>query len=172
MIWLLLTPFVMAACVIAMRMKIRKDFGLCIFFGCFFGFFSSLLFLITPATIVGIGNTYEIVPDQSYALVALKERDGIYGRFFLGSGTIEGSQYYFWYRKTQDGGIQGGRTYRDPSVAIREITDGSQPRMQTYRWADPTWWQYWFTIDQSGPIQDISPIFYIPKGSIQEGYAL
>ena len=138
-------------------------------------------FVLIPMTIIGllpafvIGSMQPVVAVEykSYPLVALSEKDGMAGRsYFLGEGSIADQQYYFWYRKNGDY-IQGGKTIREPYVRIFE--DNSQPRLVTFTTAyKSTWWAqngWLFGIDIRSPV-DIVPDFYIPPGSIKEGFSL
>jgi hypothetical protein len=136
--------------------------------------FTGVISLI-PFTVLSIigSNTDRVMKlDRDYPLVALRERDGVEGHFFLGSGSISDKQYYFWYR--QDGNfISGGKTEREPSVHIHE--GDYKPFMRTWKaeyknpWVAKHGWL--FSLD----LRDTdwySPDFYIPTGSIQQGYGL
>jgi hypothetical protein len=145
-----------------------------IFFGCFITAFISAFPLGFAAY---LGSLPEVigVQDTEYPLVALREKDGMSGNFFLGSGTIRDVQYYFWYRRNSNGSISGGKTYREPGVEIRETEDGSTPKMVTFKtqYVSPNiagvlWWVALDMRDETS----WCPRFYIPKGSVKEGYTL
>ena len=112
--------------------------------------------------------------DQEYPLVALRERDGVQGNFyFLGAGSIRDAQYYFWYRRNPGGDVSGGKTYRGPGVRIYE---GSEtPKMVTFKteYVNPgiESWLWLVGLDMRDET-DWCPDFYIPTGSIKEGYVL
>jgi hypothetical protein len=123
-----------------------------------------LLMSVIPATVA--------VADAPTPLVSLKERDGLQGSFFLGSGTIQDQQYYFWYARDTDGAIYGGKTVRDTDVRIYEM-DGAAYMVtfhEEYKslWVAQHWWLFMFDLRE----KRYAPQFYIPKGSIQEGYSL
>jgi hypothetical protein len=112
--------------------------------------------------------------DKKYPLVALREKDGGSGRFyFLGTGSIEDTQYYFWYRKNEDGSVSGGKTRRVPGVRIYEDTD--EPYMQTFKTKYKAAWvgKYLWLVGIDMRSDEVwYPDFHIPAGSIQEGYVL
>jgi hypothetical protein len=137
-------------------------------------FFSALLSLIPFGVSCLIGSIPKVtgIADAPYPLIALREKDGTTGRFFLGSGTINDSQYYFWYRRAPDGSVRGGKTYREAGVRIWESDD---PHMTTFHpeyknvWAKKLLWLVGTDLRDT---ETFCPDFYIPKGSIKEGFEL
>lgn len=117
------------------------------------------------------------VKAAEFELIALKDRDGFSGRFyFLGMGTLNDEQYYFWYRKNKDGSISGGKTPRHPEVLINELDDiGAKPIMVTYKtvYTNKLVQKYIWLIgyDRSGQ-EESWPRFIIPKGSIKQDITL
>lgn len=124
-----------------------------------------------PAMVLGSNTTRRWHANPPLPLIALREKDGFQGSFFLGSGMVRDQQYYFWYRRMPDGTIEGGKTLRGPGVRIHELTDGSQPRMVEFAYDEPSDLYKFFLIDLRED-ESLLPDFYIPKGSIQEGYSL
>jgi hypothetical protein len=191
MIWLLPIPFVLfftfKNLIDGDWLMIDREFEhfwqwpfLAIAFTIFVGLFISALI---SGALIGVGCAIGSMPervgieDKTYDLVTLRERDGVNGQFyFLGAGSIHDVQYYFWYRRNADGTIAGGKTVRAPGVRIHEIADGSAPRMMTFRTVysnaifNSVLWQL-LALDPRDEA-DWFPDFYIPKGSIKEGYAL
>lgn len=138
-------------------------------------FFSFLISLVPIGMAYFIQSTYEVtgVKDREYPLVALREKDGISGNFyFLGSGTFQDSQYYFWYRKDGDH-ISGGKTLREQGVRIYE--EPGEAKMMTYKtaykseWTKKYGWIFGLGIEEDHKWCDT---FSIPLGSIKEGYSL
>lgn len=111
--------------------------------------------------------------DKRYPLVSLKQRDGVEGVFFLGTGMLGSSQYYFWYRRDGDA-IRGGKTDRCPGVRIYE--EDGDPFMQTYktayRWKWARRWLWLVAIDIRADDKEWCEDFHIPPGSVQEGFQL
>jgi hypothetical protein len=138
-------------------------------------FFSGLISMVP----LGIGMIAGSLPervgrfDRDYPLVALREKDGVTGQFyFLGAGSINDTQYYFWYRK--DGGhISGGKTVRESGVRIYQ--DDTPPRMVTFKteYVSPIWDQIgWLIMLDVRDPGGWCPDFHIPPGSIKEGFQL
>lgn len=143
-----------------------------IFSGCFL---SALISLVPIGIAIYIGSLPELVgtKDQEYPLIALREKDGFSGQgYFLGAGFIGDKQYYFWYRRDPKGYISGGKTVREPHVDIYE-TEGI-PKMVTSKTAYANEhikkWYWLIGLDLRDP--DWCDRFYIPKGSIKEGFTL
>jgi len=111
--------------------------------------------------------------------MTLQVKDGHQGAFFLGTGMIENTMYYFWYRRNEDGSVSGGKTARSEGVRIFDnIEVGGSPYMQTYKtsyvskfWSKCIWL---IGIDRSKEDDEDSwcPSFHIPAGSIKEGFVL
>jgi hypothetical protein len=143
-----------------------------VFAGCFIAFLISLVPLGIAYGIGAIPKRKGVMCEE-FELISLKEKDGITGRFFLGTGFIEGIEYYFWYRKNENGSISGGKTQRQEGVEIYEKDE--TPKMITFETDYTNKYVKYFIwiigIDRRG---DVSwcPRFIIPKGSIKEGYTL
>jgi hypothetical protein len=185
MIWILSIPFIIF---FTFKDLIESKFSQCyhcdgkgflgwcflIFVGCFISFLISWV-PIGIAAFIGSFPERTGIKDKEYPLISLRERDGTSGQFyFLGSGSINDVQYYFWYRRNSGGDISGGKTIRESDVRIYE-TDGSEAKMITfkteYKNRDVWRWLWIFGIDLRDRA-DWCPDFYIPKGSIKEGYQL
>lgn len=149
---------------------------------CFFlfvgGFISFIISLVPVGLACAIGSMPEThgIKDKEYPLVALREKDGIKGRFyFLGAGSIDDCQYYFWYRRDQNGAVSGGKTTREPGVKIYDTKNNDKPSMVTFREEyknkKTEQWLWIIGIDMRDTT-DFCPDFYIPKGSIKDGYSL
>jgi hypothetical protein len=95
--------------------------------------------------------------------------------YFLGSGFISDTQYYFWYRKQGDS-LRGGKTRRTEDVRIYYIKDPqTPPHMTTFRTEYKWKWarKYYWLVGLNGKNNHYyHPDFYIPEGSIQEGFSL
>lgn len=147
------------------------DWGFMLFVGCFFSF---LISLVPIGLSAWIGSMPEIVgvKDKTYNLIALRQQDGVKGRFFLGSGYIGDEQYYFWYRLNPDGSVSGGKTERQDGVRIYY---GPEPTMTTFRteykssMASKYLWIVGLDLRRK---EDWWPDFKIPEGSIKEGFSL
>ncbi len=83
--------------------------------------FSTILFVIFTAVAFGVGLGFASLiglavpkhwtgPERA-KLVSLRDGDGISGAFFLGTGSIGTTQYYFFYKDAERGGTNPGRSW-------------------------------------------------------------
>ena len=68
--------------------------------------FVGLLVGASIALLFGVGAQTEERVVQSSEIVAIADGSGVSGSFFLGSGTVNDVQYYFYYQKEGDGFVQ------------------------------------------------------------------
>ena len=68
---------------------------------------------------------------EKVTLVALKEDGGTQGSFFLGTGSIDGDEYYRFYKEVTGGGYQLDKIDTDEDVTIFE--GGGPYTLTTYR---------------------------------------
>ncbi len=183
MIWYLIVPFIVYFTFsnlirgnwLLMQGQSRMNFlewCFTIFVGCFLSLLISSVPIGLSCLIGSIPKTIGVANIPS-PLITLHLKDGIEGRFFLGSGYVGDAQYYFWYRKNADGSISGGKTRRNPGVRIYE--DESQPRIVTFHteYSNSIWNKLlWIVGTDMRDDEDWCPEFYIPKGSIKEGFSL
>ncbi len=184
MIWLLLIPVIIY---LTFQNMITSDFPVLDHAGghrnflewCFtigVACFISGLISLVP---LGIGIFLGSLPyrvgkfDREYPLIALREKDGASGQFyFLGAGSVNNVQYYFWYRKNGDH-IEGGKTVRASGVRIYQ--DNRGPCMVTFKtqYVSPVWGQIgWMLFLDVSDLEGWYPDFHIPAGSIKEGFSL
>lgn len=72
------------------------------------------------ATFIGLAFPTNAIMESKTELAALRVKDGVEGHFFLGSGTVEGKQYYFYYLKNEDGSLTPAKVNADEDVKIYE----------------------------------------------------
>lgn len=149
---------------------------------CFMLFVWVSISLILSLIMWGISSALGTIPeregkaDKKYPLIALREKDGMVGQFFLGSGYVGSTEYYFWYRKNEDGSVSGGRDQRCPGVRIYEDAAADGAYMQTFKthyknqFFDSLFW-FFIAIDMRDST-GWSSDFHIPLGSIKSGYIL
>jgi len=180
MIWLLTIPVIFYLTFTEMLQSYpfnRGDNGflewcMLVFMTCLIGCLISLVPIGIAALIGSIPKIHGAI-DKKFPLVALKEKDGFEGHsYFLGIGYIQDTQYYFWYRRNENGSISGGKTKRTSGVEIYE--EEGTPTMIT------------FTSEYKNPLSKYIVLigldlrddeqwcdrFIIPKGSIKENYSL
>ncbi len=121
----------------------------------------------------GVGLLIAMAVPQHWAevskvdLVNLRDADGVEGNFFLGSGHIESTPYYFCYYEISDGGFVPWRVKADGDVTIYEEDrqDASLVRYQEV-FKNQAW--EWIAVD----FHSDRYTFHIPKGTIKRGYSL
>lgn len=180
MIWLLTIPIIyyltftelMQGIIFAHSDKGFLDWVTLIFFSFFFGSLISLVPFGISALIGTIPKIHGVV-DKKYPLIAIKEKDGFTGQlYFLGIGYIKDTQYYFWYRKNENGSISGGKTERTSGVEIYEKEES--PTMITFRseYKNPFAKYIWLIGIDLRCKKQWCDRFIIPKGSVKENYSL
>ena len=120
-------------------------------------------FLLGGVISLGIGH----FPPQHFtangcSLVALKQKDGIQGSFFLGSGSIQDVQYYFYYRNLGNNTYRMGKEKVDNCVVVE---DGRKSKV----WFTPEFNnRWWYLVGLPSAQKAIE--FHVPKGSISKDF--
>jgi hypothetical protein len=121
----------------------------------------------------GIGQTFEShkVEGEHSNLVAIRDKDGVEGRFFLGSGFISNQPYYFYYESLKDGGFRPGKIEADDSVTVYE-EDRTGAELVTFdsKITYPGW--AWLICMRDEDAINSSYVFHVPKGTIKAGYSM
>jgi hypothetical protein len=137
-------------------------------FGCVF---SGLAFGLLCGGAILTGLAFSTHPEETShsTLEAIRDKDGITGTFFLGSGVIKGDQYYFYYERMQDGGFRPGKVYAGSGVRVYE-EDRTDAELVTFKWElNASWaWLVAFPVNTGGYSYD----FHVPKGTIRTGYTM
>ena len=174
MIWFLTVP---AMFVLTFREFVIKDpyhqSAFDVIMGTFMSLFLSVLIGGLPAAGLAlfIGSQIHARPvlSRTDTLVSLHTKDGVQGTFYLGSGSINGSQYYFFYRKNGDGSFVPGRVYADDAVRVYEETR-TDASMLTYDWVKGSDEVnlFSFPVNAGGHSYD----FHVPTGTILRGFSM
>lgn len=138
-------------------------------------------FLLTLGLAVGIGaavaeevgealpQRMDEKPSRVVRLAAARTVDSVQGSIrggvFLLRGDIGGATYYRYYERFNDG-VTPRQVRAGVGVYVYE-TDGA-PRMEVTNWRFTRRWWRFFAFDPGGTTTD----FYVPKGSIREGFQL
>lgn len=119
----------------------------------------------------GLGALFETHPEvvNNYTLVSIRDKDGVTGQFFLGSGMIQSEQYYFYYFKNADGSVTPGRVRAGQGVRVYE-EDRTTAELVEFHWElNKSWaWTVAFPVHDDG----WSWKFYVPKGTVRTGYTM
>lgn len=99
-------------------------------------------------------------------LVSLRNSDGVHGRFFLGTGSIGSTEYYFYYDKVGDG-FRPGKIEVDNNVTVfeQERNDGLLKVYET-RFTNSLLWIFGLTSSER------SFEIIIPNGSLKQNFVL
>lgn len=138
--------------------------------GLFFGVFGGLLggFFITffLGLFMGIFFAEQWVEDNKQELVAIRDKDGMRGSFFLGSGTIDSVNYYFYYQRNSDGSFSPARVKANGGIKIFE-EPRSDAVLVTYRSEFKTGWAALVAIPFGSRHE-----FMVPAGTIRRGFTM
>jgi hypothetical protein len=100
-------------------------------------------------------------------LVSVSTRDGVSGNFFLGIGSVDSQQYYFYMEKVEEGFVPRKKEITD-EILIKE-SNTIQPKLEEYMPSYRNKILYLFAL----PIfHDSKYIFTIPKGSIENNFIM
>lgn len=146
------------------------------FFGWFFGCLFSLFFVAFAAMLCGgaaygIGTLFPVTTYKAGAipLTVIRDKDGIEGRFFLGTGTLESKPYYFYYAKNGDGSVSPGKISYDTNVRVYQE---KREDAQIVRWASKSKYS-WVWIFAAPPSDEWYGVdFHVPEGTVKSGYSM
>ena len=139
-------------------------------------FMDTLLLLLLAALVFGFGVGFSFlagiaVPKQwtgpeTTQLVSLRDSDGVSGQFFLGTGSIDATQYYFFYKEAGQG-YQPGKVEVSNNVTVfEEKGQNGQLKTYTYKFSNPLF--RWIALEL--PNQKYE--FIIPEGSLKKNFVL
>lgn len=129
-----------------------------------------LMICVGFAGLLGLFFKTKPVISSRHKLRAIRDKDGISGQFFLGSGAIHGNQYYFYYRINADGSVTPGKVYANGSVRVYEEEGREDAELVSYKWELIKEWAYViaFPSNTGGYSYD----FHVPKGTIRTGFTM
>jgi hypothetical protein len=143
------------------------------FVGLFYVFVCGFAGIIAWGIGYGIGQAFGSYPVEGRrsSLLAIRDKDGVEGRFFLGSGFISSQPYYFYYETLPDGGARPGKVSADKGVTVRE-EDRTDAELVTFDWhiKYPAW--AWIVCIQDSSGSGQSYVFHVPRGTIKTGYLM
>lgn len=111
-----------------------------------------------------VGKTFpqEMIVRETKPLHNLYEETTVSGGFFLGSGSIDETEYLFYNTVTENGMIHPEKV--DKYVNIYIVEGPGQPRLEIVEYV-PSGKGAWWVIGGYNAY-----IFYIPEGSVDPGY--
>ncbi len=122
------------------------------------------------AALIGSGFSAHPIQISKKTLVALRDKDGIEGRFFLGSGSLEGAPYYFYYSKLDNGGFKPGKVKVSDGVRIYEDAESGTAELISYEWGFDLGLAWLIAIPSNSG--GYSYDFHVPKGTIRTGFTM
>lgn len=145
-------------------------------FGMFWSSFVVSCFILIPGVVIGLIFSWQPDPQPhpTTQLVNLQDSSGVYGRFFLGSGTIREYPAYYYYKEIAPGQYTYNNLVQEPGTAqIVVFTDEeNNPYLKTlqecYKQTDSFWW-----VSVNGSFCNIiQQEFHVPKDSIIQNFKL
>ena len=122
--------------------------------------------IISGAVVGSSWDTHRVNSGRT-ELAALRDKDGMAGRFFLGSGMIESKPYFFYWRKNKDGSLSATQIESSGVKVFEDTKD--EAYIQYFRFeiidADSL---YWLGFKSSGTGRE----FHVPEGTIRRGFSL
>lgn len=130
----------------------------------FFGWMACLLvFMIGSSFLIETHRT-----DNKQNIYSLRNSDSISGSFFLGSGAIGGTEYYYTFVENGRGGYYREK-YPAYNCHIFQDTDsGAYKFWQTVYYRYPRWLTFWSPTFKKSTMIDL----HVPKNTIIERYEL
>lgn len=118
-----------------------------------------------------IGTQFDTKPVlvQTDTLTTIRDKDGLTGSFFLGTGSIKGDQYYFYYRRLADGGVSPGKVYAGSGVRVYE-EERADATLQTYEWKLISDWAWLVALPVNSGGYSFD--FHVPSGTVKQGFSM
>src|SRR3990167_4853279 len=116
------------------------DFLEYFFSSIFLGFFATIGLAVglAFALLVGLAVPKHWTAGEVIKLVSLRSSDGINGNFFLGTGSIGTTQYYFYYKEAGRGYQPGKVEVADNVMVFEEKRQGGDLKAYTYQFVNPS----------------------------------
>lgn len=137
-----------------------------VFFAAMFSLLLALLMRFVTYFLLGFVPILNWKRTSWWKLAALRLKPGMSGTFFLGTGTIEGVQTFFYYFTRNDGALVpdqiGAHNVR---IYEQNRTDG---KLEKYTAVYPVW--AWIFLPPF--MHETRFEFHIPKGSVVRGYSI
>ena len=118
------------------------------------------------ASLIGLAMPKHWTGPETTKLVSLRDGDGINGHFFLETGGIGTTQYYFFYKKAGQGYQLGKVAVADNVMVFKEKRQGGELKVYTYQFVNPSF--RWIAMDWQSQKYE----FVIPEGSLKKNFVL
>lgn len=131
--------------------------------------FIAIMICSIPSVLLGFAFDLEPVKRDDRSLVVIRDKDGIEGRFFLGTGMIKSEQHYFYYYKLPDGGVQAGRASAGDGVRVYE-ENRADAVLSIYDWNFKNGAAWFVALPFAGRGHKYE--FRVPAGTIRPGFTM
>src|SRR3989344_204066 len=144
------------------------DFPEYFFSSIFLGFFATIGLAVglAFALLVGLAVTKHWTAGEVIKLVSLRSSDGINGNFFLGTGSIGTTQYYFYYKEAGRGYQPGKVEVADNVTVFEEKRQAGELKVYTSKFVNPS--LEWVALN----LEHHKYEFIIPEGSLKKNFVL
>lgn len=134
----------------------------------FLTLFSTVSFFIglAFALLIGLAVPKHWTGPETSQLVGLRNSEGISGNFFLGTGSIDSTQYYFFYKEAGQAYQPGKIEVGDNVVIFEDKREGGELKVYTYGFMSKSF--EWVAVDWQSHRYE----FFIPDGSLKKNFVL
>lgn len=118
------------------------------------------------ALFIGLAMPKQWSGPETTKLVNLRDNDSINDRFFLGFGSINATQYYFFYEEIGSGYKPGKVAAADNVTVFEEKQEGGELKTYSYQFVSPSF--RWIALKRQHQKYE----FFVPEGSIKKDFVL
>jgi hypothetical protein len=165
MIWFILAAIAWIITVIYVIAADGFGSGVGCFFGGLFlyGLAALLIFCVIGAIFTPVAKS-DFVDQGYYEIYALKDNGGVSGSFFLGSGSVKSTMYYYYLSEDND----GYKIYKlDVNSASINYTN-EKPKIEVFQTIDKTKWLWWVGAFWA----ETKYVIYVPQDSIDMTFSV
>lgn len=143
-------------------------------FSCIFALIWTFAGVLAAVIISAVSfNSVQWDHTANIELVSLNKGSKLQGKFFLGTGELNQKEYYYFYKRAQDGGYKPGKIAISDSVTIyeEERSDGLIEVYECYRENKESFVITYFGLPFTEPCGKAYH-FRIPAGSLKRDFLL
>lgn len=132
----------------------------------FFTVTISVVVLMAIAGIVGGKLPVVGVEKERIELISLRDDSDLSGRFFLGSGFINSTEYYFYYSQANNGGYIPGKIPVDNVTIFEDQTENAYIIVLKPKFINPV--SYWIALIPNETMYEV----HVPPGTILRQFSI
>lgn len=128
---------------------------------------SIIIILVLVAIPILFTNLIETkrINNQSYPIVSIKNENSIEGRFFLGSGYINGQQNYYFFEQFNNGGLQQGNLPAHDCIIYQTTNISPCIKWQTVYYR-PSKWIIWPELKIFETEKEVNYSIFVPPNTV------